>query len=63
MLRIRSWKPPLYLNRDIMFLFPILSHCCDKNGAPFVPRTSETEDLIEQARDWIPNCVTELAAF
>ena len=64
MLRADAWKPLFTSKRDGKLLFPILSLCCDKNGASLLGLPPEAEDrIVEQAPELIPGCVVEIAAY
>jgi uncharacterized protein len=63
-LRADAWEPLFTSKRDGKLLFPILSLCCDKNGASLLGLPPEAEDrIVEQAPEFIPNCVIGIAAY
>ena len=63
-LRADAWEPLFESNRDGRLLLPILSLCCDENGASLLGLPPEAEDRIAaQAPELIPGCIIRIATY
>ena len=64
MLRMDAWDRLLKSKRDGQLLLPILALCGDENGESLLDITPDEEDrLMEEAAEFIPACVTAIAAY
>jgi uncharacterized protein len=63
-LRVEAWGKLLKSKRDGQLLFPILALCGDENGESLLGLAPEDEDkVMEEAADFVPDCVTAIAAY
>jgi uncharacterized protein len=63
-LRMDAWGRLLKSKRDGRLLIPILALCGDESGESLLGLPPEEEDgLMEEAAEFIPACVTAIAAY
>jgi uncharacterized protein len=63
-LRADAWEPLLRSKRQGRLLFPILALCSDEQGDSALGLEPEEEDrVMAEAAEFIPVCVTEIAAY
>jgi uncharacterized protein len=64
MLRADAWGRLLQSKRDGHLLVPILALCGDENGGSLLGIPPDEEDrLMQEAAEFIPACVTAIAAY
>jgi len=64
MLRADAWDRLLKSKRDGQLLVPILALCGDENGDSLLGIPPDEEDrIMEEAAEFIPICVTAIAAY
>src|SRR5271157_12167 len=64
MLRADAWGSLFKSKQDGQLLFPILALCGDENGESLLGLPSEDEDrVMEEVTEFIPACVTAIAAY
>jgi uncharacterized protein len=63
-LRADAWEPLMRSRRHGRLLLPILALCADEHGDSALGLDPEEEDrVIAEAAEFIPVCVTEIAAY
>src|SRR5215207_10091706 len=63
-LRADAWEPLMRSKRHGRLLFPILALCADEHGDSALGLEPDEEDrFIAEASEFIPLCVTEIAAY
>lgn len=63
-LRADAWEPLFQSKRDGQLLVPILALCGDENGHSLLGVPPNEEDrIMEEAAEFIPACVTAIAAY
>jgi uncharacterized protein len=64
MLRADAWEGLFKSKRDGQLLYPILALCGDENGESLLGLSPEEEErIMEEAAEFIPACVTAIAAY
>jgi uncharacterized protein len=64
MLRVDAWGPLFKSKRDGQLLIPILALCGDENGESLLSLPADEEDrAMEEATEFVPACVTAIAAY
>ena len=63
-LRADAWEPLLRSRRHGRLLFPILALCADEDGESVLELDPGKEErFMAEAAEFIPFCVTEIAAY
>jgi len=63
-LRADAWEPLMRSKRHGRLLFPILALCADEHGDSALGLEPDEEDrVMAEAAEFIPVCVTEIAAY